>query len=75
MQDWLIVVWKAPIHALPRQPDHHPPPLGVVAVVVVVGRWLLFSTPLHAPVGPIFAPSLSSSHRHPCCGRAMQQRR
>ena len=67
MQDWLIVVWKASIHALPHQSDHRSPPLGSCRC--------LFLAPLHAPVGPIFTPSLSSSHRHPCCGRVMQQRR
>jgi hypothetical protein len=48
MQDWLIVVWKASIHALPHQSDHRSPPLGSCRC--------LFLAPLHAPVGPIFAP-------------------
>ena len=58
MQDWLIVVWKASIHALPRQPNHRPPPLGRCCcpccgrpLIVVFGpcenRWLSFKDKHH----------------------------
>ena len=70
MQDWLIVVWKASIHALPRQPDHRSPPLGSCRCPCCGRPLIVVFGPLHAPVGPIFSPPLSSSCRHPCYGRA-----
>ena len=72
MQDWFIVVWKASIYALPRQPDHRSPPLGSCCCPCR-GRPLIvvFSPPLCPRWPGLHPPSqLSSSRRHPCCGCA-----
>ena len=72
MQDWLIVVWKVSIHALPRQPDHRSPPLGSCRCPFRGRPLIVVFGPPPCPRWPNLHPpsQLSSSCRHPCCGRA-----
>ena len=72
MQDWLIVVWKASIHALPCQPDHRSPPLGSCRCPCRCRPLIVVFGPPLCPRWPGLRPpsQLSSSRRHPCCGCA-----